>query len=843
MIRTSLINGVINLDSDFSKYIESLSNPWVIEGFNVQDWVVKPWKARVKAERTNGETIYCYVENTEDVSLSWNDGKVYIVIDQEDIDSGLVSEDWSNIARIEEGDVRPEKNFLKLGSIDSGDVTDERYFITNVSELWSAVNNYGPATSGTDSYTVNIQGVTEYKVGNVYRFMADVDNEWNATLNINGLWAVEIRKNHDQHLQSGDIEAGQIVEVAYDGTNFQMDSQIASVISLDDISSLSYNDTTCYAWEEIHENDLIVTNGNSFNPDRTDESTDVWGQTVNKYAIWFIGNGESTDTFSIKTSVIEWFEPNSVTINIESDDNWKPSWTALATSSSLNAFKIRTDPTNTTSSSISNLYAFYMNTLWEGEWKISYDNTNKVMSISWRRYNYTLDLSSFFPNNTPWLHYKTRDDKYFIFYEAFSKFWLLYLPTPTTIDWATIQNIDSSIILNGTWLSSDPTTLYGLCISDNWNYMFAYSHSVRKIFKIKLTTPFIVNTYDSFEELTLGNSPYNWNLSIINNFWKNYFVYTKYASRWNQTYAQLCELDDNYTIISQNDTWKFPGTQIIPDYRATQTRFYGGDNELLFWYDRDYNGVYKGTITTTTTFDSVKWEKYRLTIAPTITWSVVDSVKIYDKEGEYCSECAVNDTNNVWSNVANRTPYIDSTCIKARYARKEKKWDSFLNVCGWFANGDFTELENVQYTFKGIKTWFTWLESDTAYYSIWDWGIATDWPWTYVWKAVNDTSLLVDIDADRSWRNENRTVSAASSDSTIYEIVEPIMNNEHIKIVGYGSIVVYSNWEELGGIRRNSLASNTIILPLFAWDTLKIRYSRYSQSSDNYACSGTITFF
>ena len=135
MIRTSLLNGVINLDSDFSKYIESLSNPWVIEGFNVQDWVVKPWKARVKAERTNGETIYCYVENTEDVSLSWNDGKVYIVIDQEDIDSGLVSEDWSNIARIEEGDARPVKNFLKIWSKNGGIIKDEREMIKKIQDI------------------------------------------------------------------------------------------------------------------------------------------------------------------------------------------------------------------------------------------------------------------------------------------------------------------------------------------------------------------------------------------------------------------------------------------------------------------------------------------------------------------------------------------------------------------------------------------------------------------------------------------------------------------------------------------------------------------------------------
>lgn len=141
MIRTSLINGVINLDSDFSKYIESLSNPWVIEGFNVQDWVVKPWKARVKAERTNGETIYCYVESTEDVSLSWNDGKVYIVIDQEDIDSGLVSEDGLNIARIEEGEVRPVKNFLKIWSKTWAMIKDERDIIKKINEIEEIIDS------------------------------------------------------------------------------------------------------------------------------------------------------------------------------------------------------------------------------------------------------------------------------------------------------------------------------------------------------------------------------------------------------------------------------------------------------------------------------------------------------------------------------------------------------------------------------------------------------------------------------------------------------------------------------------------------------------------------------
>ena len=104
-------------------------------------------------------------------------------------------------------------------------------------QAWTYV--YWATSTGTDAYSITIPWtLTSYSVGQVFRFMADVDNEWNATLNINGLWDVEIRKNHDKILDNGDIEAGQIVEVAYDWTYFQMDSQVATVVDLWNIDSL-----------------------------------------------------------------------------------------------------------------------------------------------------------------------------------------------------------------------------------------------------------------------------------------------------------------------------------------------------------------------------------------------------------------------------------------------------------------------------------------------------------------------------------------------------------------------------------------------------------------------------
>ena len=54
-----------------------------------------------------------------------------------------------------------------------------------------------------------------------------VPNTDGATLKINNLTAKPVVKKHDQALVTGDVEAGQIIHLIYDGTNFQMLSQLA----------------------------------------------------------------------------------------------------------------------------------------------------------------------------------------------------------------------------------------------------------------------------------------------------------------------------------------------------------------------------------------------------------------------------------------------------------------------------------------------------------------------------------------------------------------------------------------------------------------------------------------
>lgn len=66
-----------------------------------------------------------------------------------------------------------------------------------------------------------------YSTGGMYTFTANTLNTGAATLNVNALGAKTIKKLHDQDLVTGDIEAGQVVMVVYDGSVMQMISQLA----------------------------------------------------------------------------------------------------------------------------------------------------------------------------------------------------------------------------------------------------------------------------------------------------------------------------------------------------------------------------------------------------------------------------------------------------------------------------------------------------------------------------------------------------------------------------------------------------------------------------------------
>lgn len=180
-IRTSLLNwNVINKDADFSKYIETVSEPWVIEWLQVSSSSVAIWKARVPCERSNGDTIYALVDINAAVSISW-DWDVYIKVDSNLINNWeLANEDWTEIATIEVWTM-PESNALLLATITSWEVEDKRNMIKKVGELNTLIQENASDIDDLDTRVGNLEAEStvnhleeRWIVGEVYNLDDDL---------------------------------------------------------------------------------------------------------------------------------------------------------------------------------------------------------------------------------------------------------------------------------------------------------------------------------------------------------------------------------------------------------------------------------------------------------------------------------------------------------------------------------------------------------------------------------------------------------------------------------------------------------------------------------------------
>ena len=103
----------------------------------------------------------------------------------------------------------------------------------NIEDIQNGTYVYWASSWWTDDYAITTTpAISAYAVSQSFRFQADVANTWAATLNVCGKWAIDIKKWHDLPLDDWDIEANQIVTVSYDWTNFQMDSQVATIANI-----------------------------------------------------------------------------------------------------------------------------------------------------------------------------------------------------------------------------------------------------------------------------------------------------------------------------------------------------------------------------------------------------------------------------------------------------------------------------------------------------------------------------------------------------------------------------------------------------------------------------------
>jgi len=84
---------------------------------------------------------------------------------------------------------------------------------------------YAVDAEATDTYVVTLSPApTAYVAGMTIRILANTVNTGASTINVNALGAKAITKNGTTALADGDIRAGQVITLVYDGTQFQIQS-------------------------------------------------------------------------------------------------------------------------------------------------------------------------------------------------------------------------------------------------------------------------------------------------------------------------------------------------------------------------------------------------------------------------------------------------------------------------------------------------------------------------------------------------------------------------------------------------------------------------------------------
>ena len=113
-----------------------------------------------------------------------------------------------------------------MAKLRPGQMNDE---VETEAEAQNQSATYFADTGAADAYVITPDPpIAAYAAGQAFEVNIAHTNTGASTLNVSGKGAKAIKKQHDQALAAGDLEAGQIVRVVYDGAVFQMESQVAT---------------------------------------------------------------------------------------------------------------------------------------------------------------------------------------------------------------------------------------------------------------------------------------------------------------------------------------------------------------------------------------------------------------------------------------------------------------------------------------------------------------------------------------------------------------------------------------------------------------------------------------
>ena len=95
--------------------------------------------------------------------------------------------------------------------------------------LQAGAYNYAIDTGSANALVITLSPApTALTVGMSVKTLVKASCTGATTINVNNLGAVAIKKKFNVALASGDIVAGMMIELMYDGTNFQLNTPVAN---------------------------------------------------------------------------------------------------------------------------------------------------------------------------------------------------------------------------------------------------------------------------------------------------------------------------------------------------------------------------------------------------------------------------------------------------------------------------------------------------------------------------------------------------------------------------------------------------------------------------------------
>ena len=173
-----------------------------------------------------------------------------------------------------DGQTTPSAN-LPMGGYNHTNVADAtlRNQYASAGQVQDNIPQYLTTVAGTNAITaVAALGMSAYVTGQVFTFIAAGANTGAVTLNINSIGAKAVTKNGTTALASGDIASGQAITVVYDGTQFQLASNItslANVAYLNALQTFTASQRGTVTTDNDLSFDMAVTNNFSCTPTGT----------------------------------------------------------------------------------------------------------------------------------------------------------------------------------------------------------------------------------------------------------------------------------------------------------------------------------------------------------------------------------------------------------------------------------------------------------------------------------------------------------------------------------------------------------------------------------------------